>query len=551
MQWIKQWILAGALCLSGWAAQKPNIIFILVDDMGYSDLGAYGGEIETPHLDRLAKDGLRFTQNYNAARCCPSRAALLTGLYSQQAGIADFTKPHSEEAKKGPAYRNHLGSDCVTLAEVLRSAGYATYGVGKWHVGEKVLPTERGFDEYYGYLKGYEADQWSAKKHYRLPRGRKEEVRHRQPYYATDAFSDYAVEFIKQGQAREKPFFLYLAHSSPHFPLQARPGLRDKYVERYRQGWDKLREARYQRQVQSGLVTGAWSYTEISEVPKDKSEIANGYAGEANPAWSSLAEDRREDLAYRMATFAAMVDHVDQGVGQIIAHLEKTGALENTLIFFTSDNGACYEWGPYGFDGPSRRGVTRLHRGEELEQMGGRGSYHSVGSGWSCLSNTPLRMYKHFNHEGGNCSPMVVHWPKGIKRANRWVREPSHLIDIMPTVCEVAGVNYPSQYEGREVQEVEGMSLVPLFSGDVGGFSERVLGFDHFGSSALRKGGWKLVRGNRRYNGGKWELYNIDRDRCETKDLIDAHPEKARELLGEWEQWAKRVKLYPYFDPKR
>lgn len=539
------------ICCGGLQAQeeagkkRPNIIFILLDDLGYSDLGAYGGEIKTPHMDSLAHNGLRFTQCYNSARCCPSRASLLTGLYSHQAGIANFTTKRDESAKRGPAYKNRLNDQCVTLAEVLQQSGYATFMVGKWHVSDYETPIQRGFGQFYGFTSDHSASQWDPDKYRRLPESAVPEVKPGSPFYVTDVFSDYALEFIKQGEQTEKPFFLYLAYSSPHFPLHAPPATRDKYLDTYRQGWDKLRAERYKRQQEIGLTTPAWKFTELSDVPMDDAMIANGFPGKQNPHWDSLDHERQEDLAYRMSTFAAMVEHVDEGVGKIIEHLKSTGDLDNTLIMITSDNGACYEWGPYGFDGVSRTGKNILHTGKELESIGTAGTYHSVGSGWSCLSNTPLRMYKHFNHEGGNCSPLVVSWPKGITDSNRWVREPVHLLDIMPTLCAVSGAEYPENYHGKAIQPAEGVSLTSLFPSD-GKLAPRSLCFDHFGSSAIRKGDWKLVRGNHRYNKHQWELYNISKDRCETHDLIKDNPDKAKELLDEWAHWAKRVRVEPY-----
>jgi len=450
------------------AADRPNVIMILVDDMGYSDLGAFGGEVRTPNIDALAGNGLRFTQSYNSARCCPSRASLLTGLYPHQAGLAHMTS--NKSAQKGPAYRGYIHKECVTLAEVLKETGYSTYGVGKWHVGGSQNPISRGFDEYYGYLKKHSANQWDEKEYSRFPNDRTPELSYPDgEFYVTDVFTDYALEFIKQGQKKEKPFFLYLAHSSPHFPLHAPPETRDSYLDIYRRGWDVLRKERYERQKQSGLVTDSWSFTELSDVPKHGKgkfgEIANGYSGQQNPAWGTLDAERREDLAYRMATFAAMIEHVDQGIGQIVAHLNETGDLDNTLILFTSDNGACYEWGPFGFDGVSNSGLNILHKGDQLKKIGSKETHHSAGSAWSCLSNTPFRMYKHFNHEGGNSSPLIAHWPAGIKQVDRWVRSPVHLIDIMPTVCSVTGAKYPEEFNGNSIMPVEGISLKPLFEG--------------------------------------------------------------------------------------
>ncbi len=533
---------------SGRSQSKPNIIVILLDDLGYSDLGAYGGEINTPNIDRLAGGGLRFTQAYNAARCCPSRAALMSGLYSHQAGLADFTGP-DRSATMGPAYQNRLGEECVTLARVLKDTGYQTYHVGKWHVGRNVDPMDRGFDEFYGYINGHSQPQWDQERYERLPKGRTPELKYgkkeSKEFYATDVFNDYAVEFIDQSAESDEPFFLYLAHSSPHFPLHAPAETRDKYLETYRKGWDVLREERFKRQKEIGLAQSTWTLTELSDVPVDPKEPTNGYEGKQNPHWGDLSALRCEDLAYRMAIYAAMVEHVDNGIGRIIAKLEAQGELDNTLIMITSDNGACYEWGPFGFDVHNHVVGAVLHEARFPPKMGLKGSYHSVGSGWANLSNTPFRLYKHYNHEGGSCSPLIAFWPKGISKPDRWVRTPVHLIDFMPTFLDVANAAYPKAVDGRSIPPYEGTSLAPIFAG-ADQLPERTLCFDHFGSSAIRKGDWKLVRCNDRLNDRKWELYNIATDRCETRDLIHKKPEQFQELEQEWNSWAERVKLAPY-----
>ena len=524
----------------------PNIIVILLDDLGYSDIGAYGGEINTPHMDRLAGNGLRFTQAYNSARCCPSRATLMSGLYSHQAGLADFTGP-DRSATEGPAYQNRLGDNCVTLARVLKESGYQTFHVGKWHLNRTVNPIDRGFDEFYGYIHGHSQPQWDPDLYQRLPEGRTPELKYnRKEFYATDVFSDYAVEFIEQSSEEDAPFFLYLAHSSPHFPLHAPAETRDKYLQTYRRGWDELRKQRFKRQKEIGLAQDTWTLTDLSEVPIDPKEPTNGYEGRQNPHWGALDDLRREDLAHRMAIYAAMVEHVDMGIGRIIHKLEAQGELDNTLIMITSDNGACYEWGPFGFDVHNRVVGAVLHEARFLQKMGLHGSYHAVGSAWANLSNTPFRLYKHYNHEGGQCSPLITHWPQGIKHPNRWVRTPVHLMDFMPTFLDIANAEYPSQVDGRPIQPYEGMSLSPLFAGS-DKLPERTLYFDHFGSSAIRRGDWKLVRCNERLNGRQWELYNITDDRCETKNLIEDEPERFKVLEQAWLSWAKRVKLAPYY----
>lgn len=522
------------------AAEQPNIILILADDLGVSDLGCYGGEIDTPNIDALAAGGVRFTQFYNSARCCPSRASLMTGLYPSQAGIGDFTttKP---SPNRGPGYLGRLSNRCATLAEVLKPAGYGCYYVGKWHMHERTGPILRGFDEFYGFTRGHSHDQYDADYYIRLPEGRKKEIDPpSEEFYATDVFNDYAMEFIRQGQKNGKPWFLFLGHSAPHFPVQSPAERADRYYETYLRGWDVLREERYARMKEIGLINGDnWTLTPRSIVPVDREDIANGFSGKRNPAWDSIDEPRQRDLARRMAIFAAMVETVDRGVGRIVQHLKETDDFENTLILFLSDNGACYEWGPYGFDGVSRLGQTILHEGDELRKIGGHGTHHSYGSGWANLGNTPLRLYKHFTHEGGISTPFIAHWPRGIGEPDRWIRQPAHVMDVMPTLVEAAGAKYPEKLGDNAILPMEGESLLPVMRG--GTLPDRTIGFDHQGARALRRGDWKLVWGKRMPHQIKYELYNLAKDRCETCDLADKFPERRDAMIAEWEAWARRV----------
>ena len=542
-------VFASALPLAGRGAEPPNILVVLLDDLGYSDLGCYGGEIATPNIDALARNGVRFESFYNSARCCPSRASLMTGLYPPQTGIGEFTT-RNPDPKRGPAYLGRLNDRCVTLAEVLKPAGYGCYYVGKWHMHEETGPVRRGFDEFFGYTFEHSHDQWDAAFYERRPAGRKKEIdRPQGEFYATDVFTEYALEFIRQGQARGKPWFVFLGHSSPHFPVQAPAADADKYVATYLRGWDALRAERFERMRALGLINSPrWTLTERSLVPVDKPPVANGYPGQPNPAWASLDKDRQRDLARRMALFAAMVEHVDQGMGRIVEHLKKTGAFDNTLILLMSDNGACYEWGPFGFDGTSRAGITRLHTGDELRGMGGPGTHHSYGSGWANLGNTPFRLYKHFTHEGGVCTPFIAHWPAGIRQKDVWIRERAHFIDIMPTLRAAAGAAYPATNRGRAIQPEEGVNLLPVFNGQP--IPPRSLFFEHEEARAIIRGDWKLVRGKRMPGEIDWELYNLAVDRCETKDLARQQPAVVRELGDEWLRYAQRVQLYPFYQSR-
>lgn len=519
---------------------RPNIVCILADDLGYSDLGCYGGEISTPNLDALAKRGARFTQFYTSARCCPTRASLMTGLYPSQAGIADFVSPQPDP-RRGPGYLGRLSSQCVTLAEVLKPAGYQCFYVGKWHLHHGTGPIRRGFDEFYGYTYDHSHDQYDRDYYVRLPQGRTKELDPpKKDFYATDVFNKYALEFIRQGQQSKKPWFLFLGHSSPHFPIQAPAERAEKYFNTYLRGWDALREARIGRMRELGLINGPqWTLTPRSLVPVDRSDIANGFSGKQNPAWDSLDNARQHDLARRMAVYAAMVEAIDDGVGRMVAHLKETGDWDNTLVLFLSDNGACYEWGPFGFDGPSREGRTTLRTGEALRDIGGRGTHQSYGSAWANLGNTPFRLYKHFTHEGGICSPLIVHWPSGIGTPDRWVRDPAHVMDVMPTLVEAARATYPGQFGNHRILPQEGTSLLPAARGQR--LPDRDIGFEHQGAKALRNGDWKLVWGKRTPRAPQWELYNLGEDRCETNDLAQADPQRVKEMAARWDEWARRV----------
>ncbi|MEW4486462.1 arylsulfatase [Thalassoglobus sp. JC818] len=522
------------------AKDQPNIIVILADDLGYSDLGCYGGEINTPNIDALAVNGVRMTQVYNSARCCPSRASLMTGLYPTQAGIGDFTT-NKPNPTRGPGYLGRLNESCATIAEVLKPAGYGCYYVGKWHMHHETGPIKRGFDEFYGYTRDHSHDQYDADYYIRLPEGRAKEIDPpADDYYATDVFNDYAIEFIQQGQKSSQPWFLFLGHSSPHFPVQAPADRADKYDEVYQRGWDVLREERFERMKQLGLIDhDRWQLSPRSIVPVDRDDIANHYSGEENPSWDSLDEERQLDLARRMAIFAAMVEGVDKGVGRIVKHLKETNELDNTLILFLSDNGACYEWGPFGFDGTSRKGETILRTGDDLRAIGGRGTHQSYGSAWANLGNTPFRLYKHFTHEGGISTPFIAHWPAGIGQPDKWIRDPAHVMDLMPTLIEAAGATYPKKLNGNVITPLEGTSLLPAMKGE--SLPDRTIGFDHQAAHAIRQGDWKAVYSKRMPHELKWELYNLAEDRCEMIDLADQHPDRLKQMSSDWDSWARRV----------
>lgn len=539
------------------AAPRPNLLLILADDLGFSDLGCYGSEIKTPVLDGLAANGLRLTQFYNSARCCPSRASLMTGLYPHQAGLGNMT---ADEGAEFPGYRGRINQQCVTLGEVLQSAGYRTLAAGKWHVGD-FDPTTRGFDDFYGWYRGYGVDSWNERMMIRLPAGRPQ--RHYEPgkFYATDAITDHALDFLAAArQESGKPWFLYLAYQAPHFPLQAPAEEIAKYEKVYAQGWDKIREQRLARMKQLGLVPATMSLTPRSRIPLPALARQHGLpAGlDVNPAWDSLDPERRADLARRMAVFAAMVDRMDSNIGRVIADLRAHRELDNTFVVFLSDNGACAEWDPYGFDltlpppekaepgtgvnAGTQNAPSVLHRGEELQRLGGPGSYIAYGSAWANAGNAPLRLYKHYAHEGGICTPFIMHWPAGIKRPGSIdTRAVGHLIDVMPTFVELAGAQYPAQHSGHAILPMEGVSLVPLSRGAPLARTNWLC-WEHEGNRAVRDGQWKLVG----FGGGAgWELYDIVADRGEQNNLAGQYPNRVKAMAAYWEDWAKRCLVVP------
>lgn len=503
------------------APSKPNILIILADDMGYSDLGCFGSEIQTPNLDKLAMNGVRFSNFYNMSRCCPSRASILTGLYSHQAGVGNMTKDLGL-----PAYQGYLNNNCVTIAEALKSAGYFTAMCGKWHVGGedfKVTPPKRGFDRslaavhggFYWQSKskdGKEGTWWLDGKN--IPNDSPELPK---DWYSTDVIADYGIKYIKEAVSQKKPFFMYMAHTAPHFPLSAPTAEVEKYKGKYMAGWDRLREERYKKQLALGIVDPSWA---LSALPKGQPKL------EDVKPWDSLTAQEKERSDEIMAIYAACTDRMDQAIGRVVAELESQNILDNTLIMFLSDNGAEKGGGTYG----------KLADKKESE---GRSAVAMQGQAWATLSNTPFRYYKCMEHEGGISTSFIAHWPKGITKKGSISREPAHLIDLMPTCVEVAGAKYPEEFNGNKITPMEGKSIVPVFSG--GSVGHDLLYFEHSGNRAIRMGDWKMVE----ERGGPMELYNITSDRSELNNLASKHPEILKDLTAKWEAWAKRTGASP------
>ena len=506
---------------------KPNILLIAADDLGFSDLGCYGGEIETPNLDKIAQNGTRMTRFYSCGRCCPSRASILTGLYPHRAGLG-----HMVNDLGRPGYRGRVSDDAVTIAQALQLADYRTFISGKWHLGTKD-PTKHGFEEFYGTLVSAQTF-WDPNHFLRLPQGHARHSYEEGEFYSTNALTDHAIDFLNEARKTpDKPWFLYLAHNAPHFPLHAPKEDIARYADKYEVGWDEIRQQRYTRMKQLGIIP---EQSQLSPRSRywDWGEEETG----TNPAWEDVPNDRQKDLARRMAIYAAMVDVMDRNIGRLIADLSNNNELENTLIIFISDNGACAEWDPYGFD--IRTGPRNiLHQGTQIDTMGSLGTYHSVGSGWANASNTPWRLYKHFNHEGGISGPCIVHWPAGLKHRGTINHNPSHLIDLMPTILDATGAIYPNEFNGRKTAPLAGKSILPLLRGKSP--EQRTFYFEHEGNRAVTDGRWKLTA----LKGQDWELYDIENDRTELNNLAAKHPDIVTRLDHAWDSWAEENFVTP------
>jgi len=533
---------------------KPNVLVILTDDMGYSDIGCFGSEIKTPNIDRLAGDGLRFTNFYNTARCSPSRASLLTGLYPHQAEMGWLSSENFQQQ----GYRDDLSKNAVTMAEVFLRAGYATYMTGKWHLAKDMTmpgdksnwPCQRGFQRFFGTLNGsgsyYDPGTLMSGNTF-IPPGK--------GFYYTNAISDTAVKFIRE-HPKEKPFFFYIAYTAAHWPLHAPESEVQKYKGMYDIGWDSLRVRRFNKLKALGVIDNRCVLTE---------------RGIGIPAWKD--EPVKEWQVRRMEVYAAMIDVMDQGIGRIISTLEQRGELENTIIFYMHDNGGCAE--PQGSDTPEvastdQQKILKLYPQDSLftgrkpthardgrfirsgrgVPAGGADSWTAYGIEWANASNTPFRLYKKWTHEGGIASPLIVHWPAGILGKGELRTHPSHLIDIMATCIDVAGVEYPREYNGNTILPREGRSLVPAFRNE--SIKRDYLFWEHEGNRAIRVGNWKLVAAVQKAkvftpaDENVWELFDMDKDPSETNNLSSTYPDKVRELSGLWQKEALRLMAKPW-----
>ena len=513
---------------------RPNILLIMNDDMGYSDIGCYGGEVQTPNLDRLAAGGLRFTQFYNTAKCCPTRASILTGLHPHQANVG-----HMVQDLDLDGYRGDLSDSCVTIAEVLKAAGYATYMSGKWHVTRFMgdddpkhsWPRQRGFDRYFGIIAGA-ANYWQPNT---LTRENDPVDMDSLPsdFFLTDAISDQAVDYIDEHAGKDEPFFLYTAYTAPHWPLHAHDEDIARYAGRFDAGWDQLREQRLARMRDMGLLDESWPLT-----PRDPRQ----------PPWEEAPD--KEWQARRMEVYAAQIDRMDQGIGRIVSALERKGQLDSTLIIFLADNGACAEEPDFAGWIRTRAflaGTTHTRDGRPVRfnndpeiMPGAEDTYQSYGIPWANLSNTPFREYKRWVHEGGIATPFVVHWPNQISAKGELRHLPGQLTDIMATCLDVSGATYPERYNGNNIQALEGTALTPIFDGEPNG--KEALIWEHEGNCAVRKGNWKLVC---KYP-GDWELYDIVANRTETNDVAADNPDVVAELSAIFDAWAARCNVQPW-----
>ena len=519
----------------GTSPRKPNLVLILADDMGFSDLGCYGSEIETPHLDSMAGQGIRFAQMYNYARCCPSRACLLTGLYPHQAGVG-----HMVRNLGIPAYQGYLRNDCVTIAEALKASGYRTLMSGKWHVGglfdrsdpadwhlddpARPIPLDRGFDEWYGTPAGAGSYYnprplfWNRQLIEPEPDG----------FYYTDAISDNAVRMIEDAAAHQQPFFLHVSYTAPHWPLHANEEDIARYLGRYRAGWDAIRTSRHEELKGLGIVSRRWPIS-----PRD----------EKAPPWDAVTHVDWEDS--RMATYAAQIASMDRGIGRMTNALSELGIADNTLLVFLSDNGGCAELlsedGYVDPDPPETLDGRPVRYGNRPDIMPGAATtYQSYDLPWANVSNAPFRLYKHWVHEGGISTPMIVSWP-GHVPAGTVNHSIVHEIDVMATFLDLAGGAYPREHNGHTIQPLEGESFTPALQGREWQRA-RPLFWEHEGNRAVREGHWKLVSKYPR----RWELYDMIEDRTELNDLSQVNRPQAKRMEAMYDEWAARCGVWPW-----
>ncbi len=520
-------------------AERPNVIAIMADDMGFSDAGCYGGDINTPNIDRLAEGGLRFRQFYNCARCCPTRASLMTGQYQQKVNMGDNG--------------NTLGRNGITLAEGLKQAGYDTAMLGKWHLSKTEslpnrknhlawlnhqydprvpfappdsYPVNRGFDSHYGVIWGV-VDYFDP---FSLVEGTEPVKEVPDDYYLTKELNTRAVKKVQEFSKSEKPFFMYLAHTASHWPLHALDEDIAKYKNKFLDGWDAMRARRFARQVELGLF--------------DEDEVTLPEVQDGDADWENLTDDEKEFMADKMAAHTAMIDRMDQGIGILLDELETTGQLDDTLILFMSDNGSSPEqpkvWGP-GFDRPSETRYGEKIDYKAKEDIGSETTFLGIGPAWASATNTPFRYWKAQQYEGGAHTPCIVHWPNGLETdAGSFTDQTGHVMDILPTCLELAGAAYPEGYKGHKITPLDGKSLLPILKDEQREGHEELF-FEHVGGKAMIKGDWKIV--DLRGSNSSWYLYNLAEDPTETNNLAQKNSDKLEAMVQAWKEWGRVMGL--------
>lgn len=545
-----------AMPCRGWTAERPNFVIVFCDDLGWSDIGCYGSEIETPQIDALAANGVRFTQAYNTSRCCPSRAALLTGLWSHQAGIGMMVYRDS-----GPGYRGNLGENVATFADALGSAGYQTMMVGKWHVGHtnaNARPERHGWqkftgvyshiDSYWNLLRGSpihrDGELW-------IPAAQEptNPYRPKEDFYTTDFFTDVAIDYLDQAlENPDRPFLLHLCYNAPHFPLETPDELIAKYKGRYLRGWDVMTEEKILRQKQIGVINGnskfkrnhSFANVQISSAIRQRFGMPRGNL----PRWDRLGTAAQRELDFRRAMYAGQVDSLDQNVGRLVRHLREKHVLDDTVILFLSDNGCSGETGDFGMN------WGNYLESNYAEWKKKSGWSISQGACWAAYSNAPFRMYKKFVHEGGIATPLIVHWPNGVRAPGRIETEAVvHLADVFPTLLELSGATYPKRRANQPIPPLVGTSFASHLTKPNAAAASRTLYWQHENHSAIRDGDWKLVTFNDRRDDG-WELYRVvgetRNDRGETVDLSHDYPEQVERMRAKWKDWARQVNALPF-----
>lgn len=512
---------------------RPNIVLIVADDLGFSDLGCFGSEISTPNLDHLAREGIIFTNFYTAATCSPTRAMLLSGTDNHVAGLGDMAErvPSITTKINQPGYEGYLNDRVISMAQLLKDSGYHTYMSGKWHLGRtpNQSPHAKGFEKSFvlmdAYASHFDPDPnyflfWENDHYTNYPRGR----------FSSDVYTDKLVDFLKPDPQDDKPFFIYAAYTAPHWPLQAPQAYIEKYRGKYDSGYDNLKSQRYSGVKSSGVIP---DHATLPDNPKVKGSLYYATDDVLSP-WETLSDKEKKIESRKMEIYAAMVDNMDYNIGRLIAHLKEIGEYDNTYFFFFSDNGAA-----------SLDALQVLNPEEPLVNMGTVNSFVGYGSQWAHASAVPYRLYKGYSTDGGIHSPMFVKRPTHQKSNRHFSEAFTTVKDIMPTFLNIAGVKYDGVYKGKQYSQLEGSSLLPVIMEEAEKVhqDDYVMGWELFGRYALRKGSWKITQIEEPFGKGRFELYDLSKDPTELDDLSDRFPDKLIELKKHWEEYVNRNRV--------